>query len=130
MRRDCYGLRCVRCIRLSQFDPSVCSSTICTQTLYGTLWSHFAPRPFRKSLGTLRTCEPSPTADSFEFSIFERFLAHFRDRTIKSCPFLWQPCSKLARSASRGRFSKFDPPFDAPGSELFSALRINEVRHN
>ena len=37
--------------------------------------------------------------------------------------------SELTRSASSGRSSRFDPPFDAPGSELFSALRINILRH-
>ena len=32
-------------------------------------------------------------------------------------------------SAPKCRICKFDPPFDASGSELSSALRINAVRH-
>ena len=62
--------------------------------LFGTLWSHFALSPFRKSVGTLRTCPelPPTVSDNFEFSVFIRILAHFRVLTTQSCPFLWQPC--------------------------------------
>ena len=68
--------------------------TIRTQTLFGTLWTHFALRPFRKSVGTLRTCpELSPTlSENFEFSVFKRILAQFRVLTTQSCHFLWQSC--------------------------------------
>ena len=37
------------------------------------------------------------------------------------------PISKALRSAPSGRICKFDPPFDASGSELSSALQINIV---
>ena len=40
-----------------------------------------------------------------------------------------QATSKATTSAPKCRISTFDPPFDAPGSGLSSALRINIVRH-
>ena len=91
------------------------------------LWSHFALSPFRTS-ETLRNCpelsRPFLTTLSFQFSCafwpffeFQRHnLALFSSNLV---------ISKLTRSASSGRISKFDPPFDAAASVLFSALRIN-----
>ena len=63
-------------------------------------------------------------SDSFDFSVFIRILTHFEfchNLTLFSGILA---TSKLTRSASSGRISKFDLPLNAPGSVLFSALRI------
>ena len=74
-------------------------------TLFATLCTYFALRPFRKSLRTLRTCpELSPTvSDNFEFSVFIRILAHFRVLTTQSCHFLWCYMATLPLQNSRDR---------------------------
>ena len=68
-----------------------------------------------------------PTSKSDHVTLISSRLKSPGHQMIQFCGNL--ATSKLTRSAPGGRISTFDPPLDAPGSELSSALWFDATRH-